>query len=169
MGIRIRLFAGLLLVIALSGAIAWGLAYSIVEQWGFGVLNQRTDLIGRLLQSSPTLANAFADNKTTDLNQALTDAIQADPKLDYLLLVDQNNEVLGWTVKSFEQIEDLGLATPDDRRARVAEYNEATESGSRLERLQSVSILFEIVERPSEGLAEEKSRQRATRGTDTSR
>ena len=154
MGIRIRLFAGLLLVVALSGAIAWGLAYSIVEQWGFGVLNQRTDLIGRLLQSSPTLANAFADNKTTDLNQALTDAIQADPKLDYLLLIDQNNEVLGWTVKSFEQIEDLGLATPDDRRARVAEYNAATESGSRLERLQSVSILFEVVERPTEDVAE---------------
>ena len=156
MGIRIRLFAGLLLVVALSGAIAWGLAYSIVEQWGFGVLNQRTDLIGRLLQSSPTLANAFADNKTTDLNQALTDAIQADPKLDYLLLVDQNNEVLGWTVKSFEQIEDLGLATPDDRRARVAEYNAATESGSRLERLQSVSILFEVVERPTEDVADDK-------------
>lgn len=154
MGIRIRLFAGLLLVVALSGAIAWGLAYSIVEQWGFGVLNQRTDLIGRLLQSSPTLANAFADNKTTDLNQALTDAIQADPKLDYLLLIDQNNEVLGWTVKSFEQIEDLGLATPDDRRARIAEYNAATESGSRLERLQSVSILFEVVERPTEDVAE---------------
>lgn len=154
MGIRIRLFAGLLLVVALSGAIAWGLAYSIVEQWGFGVLNQRTDLIGRLLQSSPTLANAFADNKTTDLNQALTDAIQADPKLDYLLLIDQNNEVLGWTVKSFEQIEDLGLATPDDRKARVAEYNAATESGSRLERLQSVSILFEVVERPTEDVAE---------------
>ena len=83
-----------------------------------------------------------------------TDAIQADPKLDYLLLIDQNNEVLGWTVKSFEQIEDLGLATPDDRRARVAEYNAATESGSRLERLQSVSILFEVVERPTEDVAE---------------
>lgn len=148
MGIRIRLFAGLLLVIALSGTIAWGLAYSIVEQWGFGVLNQRADLIGRLLQSSPKIATAFAENKTTDLNQALTDAIQADPKLDYLLLVNQDNEVLGWTVESFEQIEDLGLATPDDRKAKVAEYNAATESGSRLERMQSVSLLFEIIERP---------------------
>ena len=67
MGIRIRLFAGLLLVVALSGAIAWGLAYSIVEQWGFGVLNQRTDLIGRLLQSSPTLANAFADKESVPI------------------------------------------------------------------------------------------------------
>lgn len=150
MGIRIRLFAGLLLVIALSGAIAWGLAQSIVEQWGFGVLNQRADLIGRLLQNSQSLTAAFAENKTTDLNQALTDAIQADPKLDYLLLVDQNNEVLGWTVKSFEQIEDLGLATPDDRKAKVAEYNAATESGSRLERLQSVSLLFEVIERPTQ-------------------
>ena len=79
MGIRIRLFAGLVLVIALSGGIAWGLAHSIVEQWGFGVLNQRADLIGRMLQGSPSLANAFATQKTTELNQALTDAIQADP------------------------------------------------------------------------------------------
>ena len=141
MGIRIRLLAGLVLVITLSGGIAWGLAHSIVEQWGFGVLNQRADLIGRMLQGSPSLANAFATQKTTELNQALTDAIQADPKLDYLLLVDQNSQVLGWTVKSFEQIEDLGLATPDDRQAKVADYNTATESGSRLERLQSVSTL----------------------------
>ena len=118
MGIRIRLFAGLVLVIALSGGIAWGLAHSIVEQWGFGVLGQRTDLIGRMLQSSPSLANAFATQKTTELNQAFTDAIQADPKLDYLLLVDQNSQVRGWTVKSFEQIEDLGLATPDDRTSK---------------------------------------------------
>ena len=154
MGIRIRLLAGLLLVITLSGGIAWGLAHSIVEQWGFGVLNQRADLIGRMLQGSPSLANAFATQKTTELNQALTDAIQADPKLDYLLLVDQNSQVLGWTVKSFEQIEDLGLATPDDRQAKVADYNTATESGSRLERLQSVSLLFETVERPVEETAE---------------
>ena len=154
MGIRIRLFAGLVLVIALSGGIAWGLAHSIVEQWGFGVLNQRADLIGRMLQGSSSLANAFATQKTTELNQALTDAIQADPKLDYLLLVDQNSQVLGWTVKSFEQIEDLGLATPDDRQAKVADYNAATESGSRLERLQSVSLLFETVERPVEETAE---------------
>ena len=34
-------------------------------------------------------------------------------------------------MKSFEQIEDLGLATPDDRQAKVADYNAATESGSR--------------------------------------
>ena len=154
MGIRIRLLAGLVLVITLSGGIAWGLAHSIVEQWGFGVLNQRADLIGRMLQGSPSLANAFATQKTTELNQALTDAIQADPKLDYLLLVDQNSQVLGWTVKSFEQIEDLGLATPDDRQAKVADYNTATESGSRLERLQSVSLLFETVERPVEETAE---------------
>ncbi|MEC8049836.1 MAG: methyl-accepting chemotaxis protein [Myxococcota bacterium] len=154
MGIRIRLFAGLVLVIALSGGIAWGLAHSIVEQWGFGVLNQRADLIGRMLQGSSSLANAFATQKTTELNQALTDAIQADPKLDYLLLVDQNSQVLGWTVKSFEQIEDLGLATPDDRQAKVADYNAATESGSRLERLQSVSLLFETVERPIEETTE---------------
>ena len=154
MGIRIRLLAGLVLVITLSGGIAWGLAHSIVEQWGFGVLNQRADLIGRMLQGSPSLANAFATQKTTELNQALTDAIQADPKLDYLLLVDQNSQVLGWTVKSFEQIEDLGLATPDDRQAKVADYNTATESGSRLERLQSVSLLFETVERPIEETAE---------------
>ena len=165
MGIRIRLFAGLLLVIALSGTIAWGLAHSIVEQWGFGVLNQRADLIGRLLQSSPTLATAFADNKTTDLNKALTDAVQADPKLDYLLLVNQDNDVLGWAVRSFEQIEDLGLATPDDRKTKVSEYNAATESGSRLERMQSVSILFEIIERPTdvgEELAEDKGAAEAS-------
>ena len=155
MGIRIRLLAGLVLVITLSGGIAWGLAHSIVEQWGFGVLNQRADLIGRMLQGSPSLANAFATQKTTELNQALTDAIQADPKLDYLLLVDQNSQVRGWTVKSFEQIEDLGLATPDDRQAKVADYNSATESGSRLERLQSVSLLFETVERPVEETAED--------------
>ena len=155
MGIRIRLLAGLVLVITLSGGIAWGLAHSIVEQWGFGVLNQRADLIGRMLQGSPSLANAFATQKTTELNQALTDAIQADPKLDYLLLVDQNSQVRGWTVKSFEQIEDLGLATPDDRQAKVADYNTATESGNRLERLQSVSLLFETVERPVEESAED--------------
>lgn len=143
MKLRIRLAMWLALALLMTSAFSWFINNRAAERVVRASLEKRTAIIGQSIQGTSLVGALVASQNETELHRLMKRFSSMDPQIDYVLLTDGNQRVLGWAVNGNRAIE-LGVSTPDERQTIASNYfsDDTDYMASVLE--HSVALLFEI-------------------------
>ena len=146
MKLRIRLVIWLLLAITITGGFSWLVSTQATEKMTRASLEKRTAIIGQSIQSTYEVGQLVQAQDETGLQGLMKRFVTMDPQVDYVILTDGNQQVVGWAVNGNRAVE-LGISTPDERQTIASNYfsEDIDYSATMLE--HSVSLLFEVLDK----------------------
>ena len=145
MKLRIRLVIWLLLAITVTGGFSWFVSSQATEKMTLASLEKRTAIIGQSIQSTSNVGEWVKSQDEAALQTLMKRFVAMDPQIDYVLLTDGNQEVIGWAVNGNRAVE-LGVSTPDERQTIASNYFSEDLSYSATVLEHSVALLFEVTE-----------------------
>ena len=148
MKLRIRLIIWLLLAITVTGGFSWLVSTQATEKMTRTSLEKRTAIIGQSIQSTSEVGKLVKSQDESALQGLMKRFVGMDPQIDYVILTDGNQQVIGWGANGNRAVE-LGIATPDERQTIASNYfsEDVDYTVTMLE--HSVALLFEVVEAPA--------------------
>lgn len=148
MKLRIRLVIWLLIAITVTGGFSWIVSTQATEKMTRASLEKRTAIIGQSVQSTYEVGKLVKAQDEAALQGLMKRFVAMDPQVDYVILTDGNQQVIGWGVNGNRAVE-LGISTPDERQTIASNYfsEDIDYSATMLE--HSVSLLFEVVDNPA--------------------
>ena len=121
MKLRIRLVIWLLLAITVTGGFSWFVSSQATEKMTRASLEKRTAIIGQSIQSTNNVGEWVKSQDEASLQTLMKRFVAMDPQIDYVLLTDGNQQVIGWAVNGNRAVE-LGVSTPDERQTIASNY-----------------------------------------------
>mgnify|MGYP001198778322 CR=1 FL=1 len=146
MKLRIRLVIWLLLAITVTGGFSWFVSSQATEKMTLASLEKRTAIIGQSIQSTNNMGEWVKSQDEAELRTLMKRFVAMDPQIDYVILTDGNQQVIGWAVNGNRAVE-LGVSTPDERQTIASNYFSEDLSYTPTVLEHSVSLLFEVVEK----------------------
>ena len=95
MKLRIRLVIWLLLAITLTGGFSWFVSSQATEKMTLASLEKRTAIIGQSIQSTSNVGEWVKSQDEASLQTLMKRFVAMDPQIDYVLLTDGNQQVIG--------------------------------------------------------------------------
>ncbi len=145
MKLRIRLVIWLLLAITVTGGFSWFVSSQATEKMTLASLEKRTAIIGQSIQSTSNVGEWVKSQDEASLQTLMKRFVAMDPQIDYVLLTDGNQQVIGWAVNGNRAVE-LGVSTPDERQTIASNYFSEDLSYTPTVLEHSVALLFEVSE-----------------------
>jgi len=146
MKLRIRLVIWLLLAIIITGGFSWLVSKRATEKMTRSSLEKRTAIIGQSIQSTDEVGDLVKSQDETALQHLMKRFVTMDPQIDYVILTDGNQQVVGWGVNGNRAVE-LGVSTPDERQTIASNYFSEDNDYAATILEHSVALLFEVTEK----------------------
>ena len=144
MGIRARLILWIVALATVSSIIAWIAGSNATTRSTQGSLERRSAILGKAIQSAEGIGALVESNQRKQLSEALANFARADQDIEFVLLTNGRQEVLGWAVT--DERSDQAITTAESVQAIADQYYDENTRIDAPELTHNVPMVFEIAD-----------------------